>query len=394
MIKIAGHIKNVGKGRWRVTVESGTDPATGRRKRIVRHVQGRQGDAQALLLKLQVELQEGTYIQQDKMTLAEYLGYWLQAYCVPNLGPATLPSYTRIINSHVVPALGHIKLTDLKPLHIQGYYAAKLTSGRRDGKPGGLSARSVRYHHTVLREALQHAVKWQLLKVNPADATEPPRPVKPGFRALGMAEVRDLLDKLRGHRDEHLSAVALFTGMRQGELLALQWGSVDLEKKVVRVVQTVRWVNGEGFVFTPKAKSNRGMREIPLPAIAVEALRRQKVMVAQERLAGGEAYIQNDLVFPTRKGRPTDASSLARSWKKKMPGMGYRGLRFHDLRHTHASTLLAMGVHPKIVQERLGHETVSVTLDTYSHVLPGLQEDTVNKLDQFVEGTFRHKSGT
>lgn len=371
--------------KYTIIIEAGRDPQTGKRKRIYRTVTGRKPDAEREMARIIRELEQGTYIEPSRTTVAEYLRYWLEAYG-GNLAPSTFASYNRIVNTHLIPGLGGIELLKLQPLQIQTYYSRKLKGGRADGK-GGLSPRSVQYHHTVLREALQHAVKWQMLHRNPADATEPPRPQKAEIHPLEPDQLDKLLSVADGHKDKWLYMFAAYSGLRQGEILALTWSAVGIDEKkpYARIQQTVGYINGEGFIFRPIGKTKKSRREIALLDKAVYALRQRKKQQLEEKLsaAPGE-YQKSDLIFTDWLGRPLDPSGLTRRFKHLATKTGFPGVRFHDLRHTFATMMLKLGIHPKIVQEMLGHETISITMDTYSHVIKGMQQEAVDRVNDYL----------
>lgn len=391
---MAGHIKRLTeKGvkpeKWRIVIEAGRDTEN-KRGRIKRTFIGNETAARNEMARLERELDTGTYIEPNKWTLGTYLEHWLETYAQPNLAPSTYASYERIIRKHIIAELGRVALEKLVPMQIQSYYSKRLQNGRRDGQ-GGLSARTVQYHHRVLREALQHAVKWQILVRNPADACEAPRPSRPEMTVLDDAGVGRMLGEIQEHYDRDLLITAVFTGMRQGELLGLRWQDVDLDRAMIRVQQTVGFIPKLGFVFRePKTKKSR--RQIDLPSWVVEALKRRKTQVAKDKLASGEAYAKGlNLVFCTPEGKPLDPSGLTRRFKTVAKKIDSPKLRFHDLRHTHATMLLIQGVHPKVVQERLGHESINITLDIYSHVLPGMQKEAVARIEAL---NFGHQMGT
>lgn len=388
---MTGRIVELAKGKkYKIIIEAGKNPATGSRKRIVRRVSGRKPDAERLCAKILLELEQGTYIEPSRETLGEYLNHWLKTYAI-NKAPSTYNGYERIAKKHIIPQLGHIPLTRLQPMHIQEYYSNRLQEGRRD-KSGGLSPTTVRKHHALLREALEHALKWQKIHRNPADLTEPPVPQEAEIYPLEPDELDIVLDAAAGCRDKYLYTVAAYTGMREGEILALTWANVDLvNPPCCRVRQTVGYIPGRGFVFRPTAKHKKARREIPLPDIAVAALRKQWKMLADEKFQAGPKYDKTlNLVFPNTIGKPLDPSDMTGRFKSLTVKAGFPKVRFHDLRHTHATMLLKQGVHPKIVQERLGHQTIGMTMDKYSHVVKGMQKEAVDKINEYL----KNKNGT
>ncbi len=394
----SGRIIEIVKGKeYKIVIEAGKNPKTGRRKRIVRSFEGRKPAAEQEMANIIRELEQGTYIQPEKTTVAEYLKYWIENYAATNLAPSTYASYERIVSSHISVELGHVELQKLLPTHIQSYYTKKLQEGRRD-KKGGLSARTVQYHHRVLRESLQHALKWQMIHRNPADATEPPKPEKPSIHPLTPEQLDKLLEVAEGHRDKWLIMFAAYSGMRQGEILALKWSAVDADGKepFARVQQTVGYINGKGFVFRPIGKSKKSLREITLPDMAVTALKQQKKLQAADKLSTPptQTYEDSGLIFTTNRGKPLDPSGLTRRFKALAVKAGSPDARFHDLRHGFATMLLSQGVHPKVVQEILGHETISITMDTYSHVIKGMQKEAMQKINDFVKNKNGHQMGT
>lgn len=382
---MTGRIEEIVKGKkYKIIIEAGRHPRTGKRWRPTLIVDGRKPDAEREMARIIREMEQGTYIEPSRMTVAGYLKHWLDAYG-PNLAPSTLASYTRIIHTHLIPALGSVLLTKLTPLHIQKYYSQKLKAGRADGKEGGLSLRTVRYHHTVLREALFHATKWKMIHGNPADDTTPPRHDKAEIYPLNPEQLEKLLEAAEGHKDRWLYMFAAYSGMRQGEILALTWAAVDIEckKPFARVRQTVGYINRRGFVFRPIGKSKKALRELALLDMAAYALRQRRKQQLEERMAAPPGqYQETDLIFTDHLGRPLDPSGLTRRFKTLATKVGFPNARFHDLRHTFATMHLEMGTHPKVVQEILGHETIGITMDTYSHVIKGLQQDAVDKINE------------
>lgn len=371
---MTGRLEKRSKSSWTIVIEAGRDPATGKRRRIYRAVQGNKTQAKQAMEQILAELQRGTYVQPDKATVAEYLRQWVKTYCEPNLADSTIAGYSRTIEKHVVPEIGQIPLQDLQPMHLQTLYARIL------GK--GLSPRMARLTHAILHQALRHAVLWQMLQRNPADAVQPPRPKKTEAKALTKEEIERLLVALVGHRDYVTIYTAIYTGMRRGELLGLRWSDVDLDTGMVTVEQGLI-VTRDGLEFSqPKTKGSR--RSIPIPGSVCDTLRQHRKEQLERRLVVGPAWEDFDLVFPNQNGKPQHPGTFSGRFGYTVKRVGFSGLRFHDLRHTHASLLLTLGVHPKIVQERLGHTVITTTMDIYSHVMPTLQEEAARKLDDLL----------
>ena len=245
----------------------------------------------------------------------------------------------------------------------------------------GLSPKSVRLVHAVLHRAFKQAVRWRLINVNPADAVDAPRAERKEFHALDAEETARLLEAARADRLHGVYVLAVTCGMRQGELLGLRWADVDLDKGALAVRQQVMRIGGEWRFSEPKTKAGR--RVITLPAVAVSALREHRRRQAEERLRVGPEWHDNGLVFTNRIGNPIEKQNLMRrSFWPLLDRAALPRIRFHDLRHTAATLLLAEGLHPKVVQERLGHSTIAITMDVYSHVGMTLQREAAETLDR------------
>jgi len=272
---------------------------------------------------------------------------------------------------HAIPALGKRPLARVEPQDLQRLYSRKLEEG--------LAARTVGKLHVVLHRALQDAVRWGLVGRNVCDAVRPPKVHAQEMRTLSPDEARQFLAAAEGDALEALYVLAITSGLRQGELLALKWQDVDLEAGQLQVRRTIARVNGRGFV-EQEPKSARSRRSIALTPLAVDALRRHRARQLERRMIA-LVWEENDLVFANEVGRPIEAQNLVRrSFHPLLKRAELQRVRFHDLRHTAATLLLAQGVHPKVVQEMLGHSTVSLTLDTYSHVMPNMQAEAAAKM--------------
>jgi len=325
----------------------------------------------------------GTLVKTPtKLTVGDFLARWLRDYVATNTRPRSYEGYEVICRVHLVPNLGHIPLKALQPAHLQAFYAEQLKNGRKDGKEGGLSARSVLHHHRVLSEALTHAVKWGLVGRNVAEAVDPPRPTRKEMATLDAAGVQRLLEAAQGTPYHAALHLAIYSGMRRSELCGLRWQDVDLALGTASVCQVLHVLRGGRRVFM-EPKSAKGRRLIALSPAAVLALRAHRERVEADYAKMEKPLAPSDLVFAWADGSPMLPDTLTHGYEKIAKRAGIYGVvRLHDLRHTHASLMLRQGVHPKIVQERLGHSTISVTLDTYSHVTPGLQEQAALRFEQ------------
>jgi integrase len=355
-------------------------PSTGKRRRSFVTVHGTKKDAQRRLAELLVSIDNGSYVKPKHLTVGEWLGQWLQGYVATNTAPRTRERYEEIVQLHLIPALGLVRLSALQPEHIQKYYADALESGRRDGK-GGLSARTVHHHHRVLYEALRHAVKHGIIGRNPGEAVDTPRPRNREITMIGPSDVLRLLDAAKGTPYYPVLFTALYTGLRRGELLGLRWCDLDLDLATLSVVQTLQQLHNGQYVFR-EPKSRRGRRQIALsPSLAI-LLRQHRAKQEDSGKMLGKTLGPADLVFSHPDGTPLRPDSISRAFRTIARAVGLHGVRLHDLRHAHASLMLRQGVHPKIVSERLGHSGIAITIDTYSHVLPGLQEAAARRFEE------------
>ena len=313
------------------------------------------------------------------MTVGDFLQRWLEDYVQHNCAAKTGDRYAEIVRNHVLPVIGCVKLRELKPAHIQELYSLAKRSGRRDGR-GGLSSRTVHHIHRVLTNAFNTGVKWQLLATNPVKAATPPRPESKEMVALSQQQSLQLLDLLEESPLRLPVFLALTTGMRRGELLGLKWGDIDWGRGVVSIKRALK--QSRRGLELEKPKTARSARTIALPPVAIEELRSHKAIQAERRMRLGKAYNDMGLVLAGPDGafiRPDALSSNFAAFIRRHPELPK--VRFHDLRHTHASLLLQAGEHAKVVSERLGHSSVAFTLDTYGHLMPGMEEGAAAKLD-------------
>lgn len=370
-----GFVTKRGKASWSFVVDAPQQAPEEKRRREWRSGYRTRKEAEAALAEYLHDRATGSSLERSKLTVGELLARWLDDHARTRVRPSTYQSYRTQVRRHLIPALGAIKLTSLTPLQVERHYTAAIASG--------LSPRSVVYQHRLLREALQQAVRWRLVGRNVADAVTPPRGSRPEMHALSPEHVQKLLRAAEGDPQHALLYTAIYTGLRRSEIIGLRWDDVDLDRGTAAIRQTVQRLPGQGFVYG-EPKTPKGRRQIALPPSAVEVLRRHRAEQIEHRLRLGPVWTDKGLVFTNPTGGPVDPSGLTRRFARLLKAADLPSVRFHDLRHTHASLMLRQGVHPKIVSERLGHATVGITLDTYSHVLPGLQEAAARQLDEWL----------
>ena len=378
-----GHVYKRSKDSWTIVFDIGADPVTGKRRQRSRAVRGTKKDAERELSKEAVKLAEGRYFESSRITFGKFLDQWLTDYVASSVQATTEVRYRSIVERHLKPKLGSVPLSQLRPSHLTKVYGEWLHDGRYDGK--GLSAQTVMHHHRVVSEALGHAVKWQFVQTNVALSVDPPKVRRTEMKTLDRDNVAKLLRSPDPSRILPIVSFAVKTGMRQGEILALRWPDLDFERRVAEVRRTVRHLPRQGFVFS-EPKSRMGRRSVSLPASLVEELRSLKASQAEGKLLLGSDYQDAGLVFCRSTGLPRYATTLKRQFGRLLASSGVPGVRFHDLRHSHATLMLQQGIHPKVVSERLGHASIQITLDTYSHVLPGLQDAAAERLDEWLSG--------
>ena len=372
--------KRKGSETWTIKVSLGFDAEAKRYRQHWESVPGTKKDAEKRLSEILHELDNGIYMKPGKTTLGEYLERWLRDYVWPNLAPRTAEGYEHIIHQHVILALGNTILTALKPEILQRYYGEKLARGRRDNT-GGLSAKTVRHHHITLHGALESAVKWGLISRNPASAVSPPRFQQKEMRTLTESDIQVLLDAVRNTPYFVIFHLALYTGMRRSEILALKWADIDLLLCKLSVTRTLHHLRDGTYIFR-EPKSIKGRRNIALAPSTAIVLREHRVKQEFEHKMLGTPLQDDALLFSHIDGTPLLPDTITRFWIKTVRRLGLKGIRLHDARHTHASLLLKQNVHPLVVSQRLGHANISTTLSVYSHLLPGLQEAAALKFDE------------
>ena len=369
-----GHIKTRSKGSWTIIFNLGRDPATGKRKQQWVTVRGTKKQAETRLAELLNQMDTGGFIKPTKETFGSFLQRYLDDYISTQIRATTLEAYQQR-GKHLIDGLGHIPVSELREEHIHKYYREKSKT---------LSPGTLIKHHNLLRSALSQGVIWRTLTRNVAEAVKPPKVSRKEMRALTGPEVHRMLEACEDTAWHSIFHTLTWTGLRRSELLGLRWKDVDLILASLRVVQSVQRLNtGEFIVQEPKTASGR--RTIALSPASCLVLREHREKQEADATLLGRQLAEDDLVFSHPDGSPRDPSTLTLAFRRLTRRIGLDGVRLHDLRHTMASLYLEQGVNPKTVAERLGHASVTITLDLYSHCLPGVQEAAAVQFDTAME---------
>lgn len=356
-------------------------------------------EAKGLRDKIMNDHRQGTYIAPTHLLLKDYLPDWIEGYKF-SIKPTTYESYLSFITHHIVPEIGSTTVPNLRPSHLRKLYAKKLISGRADGKAGGLSARSVKYIHTIMLLALGHAVQDEIVSRNVAELVDPPRQEKPQIKYWEWEQAKRFLAATEKDRYHLFYLIALSTGMARGEILGLRWSDINWEKNTLSIRQTIVNTNA-GPIVQASAKTENRERTLDVTGGLLAKLKEHRKKQSAEYLAltiedeeneDKPGKKKSDLIFTASTGkhvmpRTIDRClirAIAKYNKSQKEENHLPELTIHCLRHTYATHLLEEGVHPKVVSERLGHGSIRITLDTYSHVVPRLQKEVAKYSDDLM----------
>jgi integrase len=369
-----GNITRRGKSSWRIKFDVEPDPLTGARRVRTVTVRGKRSDAEAELARLLNDANRGMLVNATTLTLEAYLWRWLDGK--HGLSPVTVERYREIIARGIAPTLGAIGLQKLKPAHIKDWLSRMIRSGSR--KNGPLTARTVRHAYRVLHAALEEAVKLDLLARNVADAVAPPKVGADEVEILSADQISTVLETLSGSRLYPIAALALATGMRRGELLALRWQDVDLERGTLKAERSLEQTKAGLRFKGPKTK--HGRRPISLPPSAVALLNQHRKSQLELRFQLGMGKHEPEaLVFCSPDGSPISPNYLSIMWSRAIPQV-----TFHTLRHSHASALIAAGIDVVKVSRRLGHSSPVITLSTYAHLFQQTDDGAAEAIEKLV----------
>ncbi len=374
---MTGQIVKRGENTWYIRIFLGRD-ANGKRKYFNKTIHGTKKEAQKFLTAKTREKDLGVFVEPAAMPLNEFLDRWLSDVAKNKLRARTFDNYESLLNSHIRAKLGAKRLSDIQSYEVQKLY--------NDMKKAGYSPKTIRHAHNVLSSALKQAVKWKMLMQNPCDICELPRSEKAEMMYFTPEETTKFLGAAKDDKYFPAFLLAIETGMRPEEYLGLQWKDIDFDNKALSVRRALVVKKGGGFIFTePKTKKSR--RSIPISNSLIDALKTHRRNQLEERMKLGASYQTFDLVFASEIGTPLlHGNLLRRHFKPIRDKANLPKIRLYDLRHTTATLLLSAGENPKVVSERLGHASIVLTLDTYSHVLPSMQRTATDKLEKMMFG--------
>ncbi len=374
---MTGSIRRRGTHSWELRFDAGNDPSTGKRIRKHHSFKGSKRAAEIKLATLVAENSKGEYVDQSKVTVAEFIDRWKRDWASSHVSPKTFERYAELLRNHVVANVGNIHLQKLRPIHINELYST-LLKGNTTRKP--IAPRTVGHVHRVLHRALGHANRWGLVQQNVAALVSPPRVAAAEIDLLSPAQVQAVLRKLVGRAIYPILVTALATGMRRGELLALRWQDVKLDRAVLQVEQSLEQTKAGLRFKSPKTKFGR--RSITLAPSAVAVLRDHWKVQQEMRLRLGIGKSPPDaIVFSTFDGKPRSPNSLTKEWKEALKAAGERRVTLHSIRHTHASHLIASGMDVLAISRRLGHGSPTITLSVYGHLFASVDDRAADAIE-------------
>jgi integrase len=378
-------IEKRGPNSYRLIVEIGYD-ANGKRIKKSKTVKvSTKREAEKELARFQVEVESGQYIIPEKMSFAVFTEKWEEKYAKKQLGQVTLQTYKHQLKNHILPVFGHLELGKIKPMHIVDFIASLESDGtRKNGDSGGLSSASILHIYRVLHDIFKRAVEWKIIKENPVSHVKRPKIIQQKeIQVYSEEEVTQLLSALENELTHWriMVVLALTTGMRRGELLALEWKHVDLDSGIIQVKQSMSCLNGKAVIKAPKTK--KSIRKVSIPSSLIPDLKEYYLQCRKEKLKIGDLWEGDErfFIFSSENGKPF-YYTVPTTWLRRFfQRTGLRPIRFHDLCHTAATLLINQGVHAKIIAERLGHADIRTTMNIYGHALQTADQTAANKLD-------------
>lgn len=359
-----------GELRYQITVDGGRDPLTGKRNRVFRNVKGSKRDANAVMHRLIAEMEQGKVVKKSNKSVAEWMEEWLSLY-LPNIEETTRVGYKTKIKCYIIPAIGHIQIGSLRAEHVQ-----KMVN---DMMARNLSPKNIRDAYNNINAAMKKAVVLRYIAYNPCEGVVLPKLKKYRAQVYDQKLIHQLLDMTRG-TDLYLPVFLCVTvGLRRGEMLALRWDDIDFYNKLLKVRHNM--VRGEKGYIIKAPKSEAGIRDIAIGDEVLEELRLARSQYLSDAFSYGPGFQNLGFVVRQADGSPYKPDSMTQKWERFLEESGLPKIRLHDLRHSNATALIQAGVNPRVVQQRLGHSDVSITLNTYTHVLPEMDAAAAEKID-------------
>jgi integrase len=375
--KGSGGIREKRPSVYELKFDMGRDPFTGKRRTRYATVKGTRKEAEKELRKQLHEIDTGAFVETSKITVEKFLDRWIEHVRPPKIAPKTFERYGQLVLNNIVPALGSHSLSQLKAIHIDNAWSMLLREGRKDGR-GGLAPQTVKHCHRLLKQALDQAVRWQLIGRNPADAVETPQVVRGTVNVLDAEQTITLLAAIQATPFYIPTLIAVMNGLRRGEVLALRWEHLDFDSGYMGVHQSLEQTK-KGLRF--KETKSKRPRRVLMPSLLAAELKKHRVKQAEELLMLGIRQTSETLVCCRHDGSPMDPENLSRQFPVAVAKAGLPRITFHTLRHSHATQMLSNGTHMKVASERLGHSSIGITMDLYSHILPGMQEEAAERVD-------------
>lgn len=368
------------KKSWKVRIELEKDVNTGKRRQKSFTVYGSKKDAERFLIEKLREFDTGILKDTRKIKFGEYLDFWKEK-TFGNLEVTTKEGYIQKIDKHIKPYLGNIFLENLKPLHLQNFYYEKLQNSKLNGE-GGLSERTVLALHRIIHSALSQVVKWEFIVRNVAEAVEPPKAKKYQANFLNDKQTEELIRKAQNTDIYIPIMLAIYTGARRGEVLGLNWDNVDLEKGIIKIVDNL--CTTQNGLIIKQSKTNSGIRTIAISTSLVKILKKHKLDQMKNKIRLGANYCDNNMVCCYEDGHLFNPKRFSAKFNEFLEKNDLPIVRFHDLRHSHASLLVKMGVQPKEISARLGHSNIGITMDLYSHIYEETDREVANMFDKLI----------
>ena len=365
---------------WSFTINLGKDPSTGKRKQITRRGFDTKKEAELAAHQIQLEIENETYVKEKDILFKDFIIDYLELIAKPSVRPSTFNGYEKVVESRLIKKFGHLKIKNFNPVMISKYYTELLKEG--------LTQEYIQYIHSILKMAAKTAVEWKYLKNNFMDNVKAPKRVKKKVETWSVDECNLFLDRMRQQK-EHIFmmyCLAIYTGMRRGEILGLRWKDIDFERKRIYVEHSLYYIAGEGLVLQ-QPKTTSGKRNISITNDVIEELKTYRIKKQAQLLKVGMKLNEEHFVVSAYGGEPVNPNTIHKQFLYDIKLAGSKRIRFHDLRHTHATIMLEIGESPKVVSERLGHANVSITLDKYSHVTPNLQTESAENFAKALRKT-------